>query len=349
MDRLHEMEVFVAVADAGSFAKAGKRLRISPPAVTRAVSSLEERLGTRLFNRTTRSLSLTQAGLRFLEGAKRLLAEIDAAEREAVGESAMPAGHLTVTASVTFGRSAIAPVMSAFLRGHPRVTGSLMLIDRIVNLVEEAIDVAARIGQLPDSSLVARRVGEVQRILVASPDYLAKRGEPGSPADLKLHSIIAFSGLMPNREWRFVDGTTTAHVALQPRFEINDATAAIDAAEAGDGITIALSYMVAKKIAEGRLMPVLGRYAPPPVPVQLVYPQSRLVAPKVRAFVDFAGPRLKDVLRRLPPIPAHPPAARTNGIPAEPLEAGRDHARESRLRPAGREPGDRAARRPRKP
>ena len=306
MDRLHEMEVFAAVADAGSFAQAGVRLGISPPAVTRAVSSLEERLGARLFNRTTRSLSLTEAGARFLESAKRLLAEIDAAERETVGESAMPTGHLAVTAPVTFGRWALAPVVSAFLGLNPRVTVSLMLIDRVVNLVEEGIDVAVRIGQLPDSNLVARRVGEVQRILVASPDYLTRRGDPASPSDLKLHSIIAFTGLKPSREWRFVDGTTRAHVALQPRLEINDAIAAISAAEAGEGITIGLSYMVAEKIAEGRLMPVLGRYSPPPVPVQLVYPQSRLVAPKVRAFVDFAGPRLKDVLGRLPAIPGLP-------------------------------------------
>jgi DNA-binding transcriptional LysR family regulator len=313
VDRLHEMEVFVAVAVAGSFAKAGTRLRISPPAVTRAVSSLEERLGARLFNRTTRSLSLTEAGLRFLESTKHLLTEIDAAERGALGESAMPAGHLTVTASVTFGRSAVAPVISEFLRAHPRVTASLVLLDRVVNLVEEGIDVAVRIGQLPDSSLVARRVGEVQRILVASPHYLAKHGEPGSPADLKLHSIIALIGLVRSREWRFVDGATSVHVALQPRFEVNDATAAIEAAEAGDGITVALSYMVAQKIADGRLAPVLARYAPPPVAVQLVHPQSRLVAPKVRAFVDFAAPRLQEVLRRLPAIPAGAPATARRG------------------------------------
>jgi DNA-binding transcriptional LysR family regulator len=310
VDRLHEMEVFVAVADAGSFAQAGARLRISPPAVTRAVSSLEERLGARLLNRTTRSLSLTEAGLRFLESTRRLLSEIDAAERGAVGESAMPSGHLAVTAPVTFGRWALTPVMTAFLGVHPRVTASLTLIDRVVNLVEEGIDLAVRIGQLPDSSLVARRVGEVQRLLVASPDYLTKRGDPASPSDLELHSIIAFTGLTRSRELRFGDGV---HVALHPRFEVNDAIAAINAAEAGEGITIALSYMVAEKIAERRLLPVLGRYAPPPVPVQLVHPQARLVAPKVRAFVDFAGPRLKDLLGRLPPIPGLPQASGPSG------------------------------------
>lgn len=311
MDRLHEMEVFVAVADAGGFTKAGSRLRMSPPAVTRAVSSLEARLGARLLNRTTRSLSLTEAGLRFLESAKRLLAEIDAAERGAVGEGATPAGHLTATASVTFGRSAVVPVMSEFLRSHPRVTASLVLVDRVVNLVEEGIDVAVRIGRLEDSSLVARQVGAVRRVLVASPGYLAKHGEPGSPADLKGHSLIALVGLMPSREWQLFDGATRVRVAVQPRLEINDASAAIDVAEAGDGITPALSYMVAGRIAEGRLKPVLGRHAPQPVPVQLVYPASRLLAPKVRAFVDFAGPALGAVLRRLPPIPADAPASRS--------------------------------------
>jgi DNA-binding transcriptional LysR family regulator len=346
VDRLHEMEVFVAVAEARSFAKAGKRLGISPPAVTRAVSSLEERLGARLLNRTTRSLSLTEPGLRFLESSKRLLPEIEAAEHEAAGESATPAGHLTVTASVTFGRSAMAPVVSEFLRAHPRVTASLVLVDRVVNLVEEGVDVAVRIGQLPDSRLVARQVGAVQRILVASPDYLAKRGEPGSPADLKLHSIIAFSALMPNRGWRFVDGKTSAHVALQPRFELNDAPAAIAAAEAGDGITIALSYMVAERIAEGRLTPVLGRYTPPPVPVQLVYPASRLLAPKVRAFVDFAGSRLKELLRRLPTIPAHAPGSG----PGERRDAGAASGAPSRpVRPPRSGGTERGARDPEQP
>jgi DNA-binding transcriptional LysR family regulator len=311
VDRLHEVEVFVAVADAGSFARAAARLRISPPAVTRAVSSLEGRLGARLLNRTTRSLSLTEPGLRFLESARRLLADLEAAERGAVGESAEPAGHLTVTASVTFGRWALAPVVGEFLRAHPRVTAALLLVDRVVNLVEDGVDLGVRIGRLPDSTLVARRVGEVQRVLVASPAYLAEHGEPGSPADLRLHSVIAFTGLMPNREWRFVDRAAPGRIALQPRLELNDAAAAIDAAEAGGGITIAASYMVAQRIADGRLAPVLGSYAPPPVAVQLVYPQSRLVAPKVRAFVELAAPRLTHALRALPPIRGQPGAGPT--------------------------------------
>lgn len=293
MDRLHELEVFVAVADAGSFAKAGARLRISPPAVTRAISALEDRLGARVFNRTTRSLAITEVGHRFLESARRILADLDAAEKEAVGETTVPHGHLTVTASVTFGRSALAPVVGAFLNQHPRISVSVLLLDRISNLVEEGIDAAVRISHLPDSNLVAKKIGTVRRILVASPQYLAKRGVPQAPADLRLHSVIAFTGLMPNREWRFLDGRSGHSVSLSPRLEINDAVAAIAAAEAGDGITVALSYMVAEKISERRLVPVLDPFTPPAVPVSLVYPQNRLISAKVRAFVDFAAPRLR--------------------------------------------------------
>lgn len=299
MDRFHELEVFVAVADAGSFAKAGARLRLSPPAVTRAISALEDRLGARVFNRTTRSLTITDVGIRFLESARRILMDMDTAEKEAAGETAMPQGHLTITASVTFGRSTLAPVVCGFLGQHPRVTASVVLLDRVVNLVEEGIDVAVRIGPLPDSNLIAKRIGAVHRVLVASPDYLGRRGTPTSPTELKLHSMIAFTGLMPNREWRFRSDRRPNSVVLNPTFEINDAVAAIDAAENGHGITIALSYMVHEKISEGKLVTILDEFTPPPRPAHLVYPQARLVAPKIRAFVDYAAPRLRDALDRL--------------------------------------------------
>ncbi len=299
MDRFHELEVFLAVADAGSFAKAGLRLRISPPAVTRAVSALEDRLGVRLFNRTTRSLSLTDAGARFLENARRLMGEWETAEREAAGEAAEPSGHLALTASVTMGRGLLAPIVSAFLAAHPKVTASVLLLDRVVNLVEEGLDVALRVGALPDSTLVARRVGMVRRVLVASPAYLDRHGTPRQPSDLKSHAVIAFTGLMPNREWRYLAGPNNGHVALAPRLEINDAGAALAAAERGEGITIGLSYMVGEAMSQGRLLPLLDEFTLPPVPVQLVYPQSRLVAPKVRAFVDFAAPRVREVLEGL--------------------------------------------------
>lgn len=297
MDRLRLMEVFVAVSEAGSLAAAAARLRMSPPAVTRAVAALEDRLGTRLLHRTTRRLALTEAGARYLDGARRLLAEFEAAERAAVGEAATPTGHLTVAASVTFGRMHVAPVLADFLQAEPRVTAALLMADRMVNLVEEGIDVAVRIGALPDSSLVARRVGETRRILVASPGYLARRGAPARPEDLRRHEVIAFTGLMPGREWRHIgeDGRA-ATIALAPRLEVNDAAAALAAAERGDGITLALCYMAAAMVAEGRLAVVLDRFTPPAVPIQLVYPQARLLAPKIRAFIDFAAPRVRQRL-----------------------------------------------------
>jgi len=299
MDRLHEIEVFVAVADAGSFTKAGTRLRLSPPAVTRAISALEDRLGARVFNRTTRSLTITEVGQRFLENARRILSDIDTAEKEAVGETAMPHGHLAITASVTFGRAALAPVVCSFLGQHPRVSASVLLLDRVVNLVEEGIDIAIRIGHLPDSNLIAKRIGEVRQILVASPNYLARRGTPVSPSDLRLHSVIAFTGLMPNREWHFLNGQKPGSVTLRPALEVNDALASIQAAEMGHGITTTLSYMVSDRIRDGKLTTVLDTFTLPPQPVHLVYPHARLVAPKIRAFIDFAAPRLKTTLDQL--------------------------------------------------
>jgi DNA-binding transcriptional LysR family regulator len=296
MDRFREIEVFVAVNDAGSFAKAGQRLRMSPPAVTRAISALEDRLGARLFQRTTRRLAITDVGIRFLESARRILDDINAAEREALGATATARGHINVTASVTLGRSLLAPVARQFLAEFPEVTMSVLLLDRIANLIEEGIDAAVRIGPLPNSTMVARKLGTVRRMLVASPDYLERHGTPTVPSDLTRHAMIAFTGLIPNREWRFLDTRRGNSVSFMPKLEINDAVAAIAAAEAGDGITLALSYMVAEKIRQGSLVVLLDNLTPPPVPVHLVLPQNRHLAPKLRAFVDFAAPRLKQAL-----------------------------------------------------
>jgi len=301
LDRFNELKVFVSVAENGGFAKAAARLRSSPPAVTRTVAALEQRVGVQLFNRTTRMVSMTEAGRRFLEHARRILTDLDVAESELAGESTMPSGHLTITSPVTMGRMMLPSIVTDFLHAHPHVTAKVLLFDRITNLIEEGIDVGLRVGQLPDSSLIARQVGEVRRILVASPAYLSKHGRPKDPTDLKRHSMIAFTGLLPSREWVFGEAKTARRITLKPRFEINDAAAAIAAAEGGGGITIALSYMVARQIGERRLQQVLGSFAPPAVPVQLVYPESRLVAPKVRAFVDYAAPKLRSALRGLNP------------------------------------------------
>ncbi len=301
MDRFNELKVFVSVAENGGFAKAAARLRSSPPAVTRTVAALEQRVGVQLFNRTTRMVSMTEAGRRFLEHARRILTDLDVAESELAGESTMPSGHLTITSPVTMGRMMLPSIVTDFLHAHPHVTAKVLLFDRITNLIEDGIDVGLRVGQLPDSSLIARQVGEVRRILVASPAYLSKHGRPKDPTDLKRHSMIAFTGLLPSREWVFGEAKTARRITLKPRFEINDAAAAIAAAEGGGGITIALSYMVARQIGERRLQQVLGSFAPSAVPVQLVYPESRLVAPKVRAFVDYAAPKLRSALRGLNP------------------------------------------------
>lgn len=306
MDRFHQLQVFVAVAEAGGFAKAAARLRASPPSITRAVAALEQSLGAQLLVRTTRVVRLTEAGRRFLERARQVLADLDGAEREMAGETGIPAGRLTITAPLTMGRTVLLPVISGFLKGHPRMTARLMLLDRQINLVEEGIDLALRVGDLPDSSLIARQVGEVRRVLVASPAYLAKRGRLSAPADLKRHSIIAFTSLQPNKEWIFGTGKAASRVTLAPRLEVNDALAAIAAAEADEGIAVALSYVVAKQIRARRLVPVLDSHGPPPVPVHLVYPESRLVAPKLRAFVDHAAPRLTASLRALEIAPARP-------------------------------------------
>lgn len=299
MDRLREMEIFAAVAEAGGFAKAARGLGVSPPAATRAVAALEARLGARLLNRTTRRLSLTEAGGRFLERSRRLLADIDAAEREAAGEADAPVGRLTVTTSATFGRLALTPIMGGFLNAHPRVSASLVLVDRVVNLVEEGFDAAVRLGPLPDSSLVARSVGAVRRILVASPAYLDRVGAPERPEDLKDLTLIGFTGVVDRRDWPIHRNGAPAQITLAPRLEVNDADAALAAAEAGDGVVAAMSYLAGGRIRAGTLAPVLPEYWPSEIPVSIVYPQARLLAPKLRAFVDWTAPRLRDALPAL--------------------------------------------------
>lgn len=296
MDRFHELQVFQAVAHDGGFAKAARRLHMSPPAVTRAVAGLEERLGVRLLVRTTRSLALTEAGHRFLADIDGVLTSLDHAEKQAAGASAVPRGHLRVTASMTFGRTILAPAVSEFMRAFPQVSASLLLVDRIVNLADEGIDLGIRIADLPDSGMIARRVGQVCRTLVASPDYLERHGVPLHPRDLAQHRVIAFTSLLPSREWRPVPGVV---VNLKPAVEVNDALTALAMAERGEGVTNALSYTVADALRAGRLVRLLPDFMPAPVPVHLVHPQGRLVEPKLRAFMDFVAPQLEAKLREL--------------------------------------------------
>ena len=293
MDRTDAIAVFIAVADHGSFAAAARRLGRSPASVTRAVADLESRLGVRLLTRTTRAVSTTEAGQRFLGGAKRVLADLDEIERAAAGQGTAPRGELRLTAPILFGRLHVLPIVTEFLDRFPEVRAALALVDRPVDLVEEGLDVAVRIGALGESSAVATRVGALRRIAVASPDYLARRGTPQRPADLTDHDVVAFSGIAGVEHWVFREAAGDVNVAIRPRLVVSTAEAAIDAARAGFGLTRVLSYQAAEDVARGSLLRVLPGYEGDEVPIHLVYPGGRHPPPKLRAFLDFTTPRLR--------------------------------------------------------
>jgi DNA-binding transcriptional LysR family regulator len=287
MDRIDAMQAFVAVADLQGFAPAALKLRLSPPAVTRLIAALEERLGARLLQRTTRSVALTDAGTRFLERARRILADVEEAELAAEGERTRPSGRLVLSAPLGFGRLHVSPVMAAYLQRFPEVSAELRLEDRIVNLVEDGIDLAVRIGLLADSSLVARHVGEMRRIVVASSAYLKRHGEPKTPAEIAGHQTIQFGGGSASGEWRFTEDGDHFRLDVAPRFSSNSADAAIQYAEQGGGLTRVLAYQAADAIRRGSLKIVLEKYEQPPLPIHIVYPTSRLLSAKVRAFIDL--------------------------------------------------------------
>lgn len=292
MDRLRELEVFTEIASAASMAEAGRKLNLSPPAVTRILAGLEDRLGVRLVQRTTRSLHLTEAGRRFRAAADRLLEDMETAEREAAGTGLVPQGRVAITASTSFGRKAVVPLFAEFLANHTRVNGSVHLWDRKVNLVEEGIDVAVRIGPLPDAGLIAHRVGAVRRMLVASPDYLDRMGVPLDADGLAHHRIIAFRGVMPTDRIALGKGSRT----VSPWIVLNDALAALALAEEGRGITLTMSYLARSRIGDGTLIEVLPELAQPELPVHLVWPEARLPTAAVRAFIDMAQPKLAALL-----------------------------------------------------
>jgi len=288
MDRIDAMQAFVAVADLRGFAPAARKLKLSPSAVTRLIAALEERLGARLLQRTTRSVMLTDAGARYLERARRILADVEEAERAAEGERTRPAGRLVVSAPVGFGRLHVSPLMSAYLKRYPEVSGELRLEDRIVNLVEDGIDLGVRIGELADSTLVARQLGWMRRIVVASPAYLKARGEPKRPEEIRLHDTIQFGATSALADWRFVDGTKEIRATFAPRLLTNSADAAVQYAASGGGLTRLLAYQAADAVKRGRLRTVLERFELPRMPINIVYPTSRLLSAKVRAFIDLA-------------------------------------------------------------
>jgi DNA-binding transcriptional LysR family regulator len=297
MDHLGAMRIFVAVAKRGSFTEAARRLQLSPSVVTRAIAQLEDQLGLTLLLRTTRSLRLTERGELYLESCQQILQDVDSAERKVRGESAEPRGTLKVAAPVVFGRLHVLPIVSRVLHDYRDVTVQLTLSDRNIHLVEEGVDVAIRIGELADSSLIAIKLGVVSRIVVASRGYLKERGVPKSPPELGGHDIIAFEGLGTIDEWRFDPGAKPMRV--EPRLTLNSIDAAIAAAEAGIGVTRILSYQARASVSAGRLIPILQHFAPPPSPVNAVYPARRIASANIAAFIKAA----RDYFQAHPLVP----------------------------------------------
>lgn len=292
MDRCHAMKVLVRIADTGGFAEAARQLNMSPPAVTRAVAALEEMIGARLLTRTTRQVKLTEAGSRYVGDCRRILAAIEEAEASAAGSFARPTGGLTVTASVLFGQMHVMPIVMEFLETYPEVTGTLLFLDRVTNLVDEGIDVAIRIGHLPDSSHSAVRVGSVRRVICGSPAYFDRHGAPRHPSDLTGHRIIASTGAWASLDWRFGPQGKIV-VPVKPALFCNSNEAAIVAARSGWGLTRVLSYQVGPDLRDGRLRTVLDAFEEETLPIHVIHPEGRNAAAKVRAFVDFAAARLR--------------------------------------------------------
>jgi DNA-binding transcriptional LysR family regulator len=303
MDRFRELATFVAVAEDGAFNAAARRLGASPPAVTRLINGLEARLGVRLLTRTTRQLALTEAGARLLADARRILAELGEAEASATGAHATPRGVLRITAPVLFGQRYIAPVLCDFLDAYPAVAAEALFLDRVVDLIGEGLDVAVRIGALPDSTLSATRVGAVRRVAVAAPGYLSRHGAPKTPGDLARHRIIFHGGIGGGAGaapvWDFAAGSARHMVRLNPALTVNTIHAALDAAAAGFGVTRALSYQVGDAIAAGALTEVLAAHEDREQPIHLLHSEGRHAAAKIRAFIDFAATRLRTEAGRL--------------------------------------------------
>jgi len=290
VDRLTELGILVAVLETGSLTAAARRLRLSAPAVTRGLAALEARTGVRLVERSTRRLAPTESGARMADRARMVLAAYGETVREP--EDAALRGRLRITAPVVFGSRHVGPLVMQFLALHRQVQIELELADRNLDLIEEALDLAVRIGHMADSSLVARRVGEVRRVLVASPAYVAANGMPQMPGELIATDAIVTSLHSTPMQWRFPDGKRERVINLAPRLLINDVEAVLDAARAGHGVVRALSYQVVNDIAEGRLVRLLEAFEPPPLPVQLVVSGTRYMPARLRLFLDYAAGEL---------------------------------------------------------
>lgn len=299
MDRIDLMNIFVTAVDEGSLVGAARRLRRSPTAISRAIASLEGHLGVELLHRTTRSIRLSEAGLRYAASCRRILAELEEADLLAGGERSAPRGMLTLSAPPISGEEVLRPILDEFLGAYPLVSARLLLVDRSVHLVDEGVDVALRVGQLPDSSLVATLVGDgVRRVVVASPRYLCEHPPIEEPADIAGHQIVSLTHFGID-SWGFGSGPSARTVRFTPRLVVNTVRAAVGSAVAGRGLTRVYSYHVAREVKDGLLNILLSEAEPAPQPVHLLAPGGRMGVPKVRAFVDFATPRLRAAFARL--------------------------------------------------
>ncbi|HET8705362.1 MAG TPA: LysR family transcriptional regulator [Pseudomonadales bacterium] len=293
MDRLQLMSAFVAVAEETSFARAGRRLKLSAPSVTRCVATLEAHLGVKLLDRSTRHVRLTEVGQRYLDDARRILQEIDEAEDAVSGINGEPKGHITLTAPVLFGKMFVTPILINYLRSYPQMQLSALFLDRVVNMVEEGIDVGVRIGDLPDSSLKSLRVGEVRRVICAAPDYLREMGYPATPQALFQHRLIYGNTGSAPMEWRFIDGQNSISIRTQSRISLSTNDAVIEAAKSGFGIARVVSYQVANDLQEGTLVPLLTDYELPPLPIHVLHREGRYKSARVRTLVDMLSEQLR--------------------------------------------------------
>lgn len=293
MDRLHLMTVFIAVVETEGFARAARKLRLSAPAVTRAVAELEIRLGVKLLNRTTRHVRVTEAGQKYYQDVKQVVMLADEAEEAVIGKNAEPKGQISVTASVLFGRLYVMNGIIDYMQRYPEMKVDAVFADRVVNMMEEGIDVAIRIGELADSSYRAIKVGTVRRVLCASTQYLEQYGYPKQPRDLTEHKIILARGLNPSNEIKFYQNDKSTSVRVNPYLSVSDNDSAAKAAIAGLGVTRALSYQVAEPLRSGQLKIVLSEYESRPVPVHVVHREGRYSSARIRSFVDLMTEHLK--------------------------------------------------------
>ncbi|MBP6299270.1 MAG: LysR family transcriptional regulator [Arenimonas sp.] len=294
MDKFNLITIFVAVVDSGGFVGAARKLNISPPAVTRAINELESQLKVRLLTRTTRVVRVTEAGARYVEDCRRIITELIDADESVGGAHGAPRGRIAITAPMLFGAKFVTPIVTEYLQRYAEVSASCLFLDRVVHMIDEGVDVAIRIGELPDSSMQAIRVGHVRRVICASPAYLKKHGLPKSPDDLQNHSIISANSVTSSPEWKLMVNGEQHVIKLHARLNTTTNDSAIAAALNGFGLTRLLSYQVAEFLRDGQLKTVLSEYEPAPLPIHVVHREGKHASRKARTFIDLAVERLRE-------------------------------------------------------